>query len=128
MGTDTDVALWKWLVRALGLVLLALGVAILLWPDLAVPLFAATPSQGSEQTYLRAIALRDVAIGLWLMVGAAISIRATAVSLAAVAVIPFGDLFLVALNHGSFIVFLPHAVSLIATLGLALWGRRLAER
>jgi hypothetical protein len=125
---DLGGRLWTWLVRTLALVLLALGLGILLMPDLAAPLFASPPSPGNDQTYQRAIALRDVAIGLWLMIGPSISRRATAASLGTVAVIPFGDLVLVALNRGSFIVFLPHVVSLIATLGLALWGRRLAER
>jgi hypothetical protein len=114
------------LVRLVGATLLLLGIGIIAFPALAAPLFAMPPPDANDITYLRAIALRDLAIGAWLLLGTGISVRATTISLAAVALIPCGDIVLVAANGGGPLALLPHAISL-ASLGLlATWGARLS--
>ena len=115
------------LVRLVGATLLLLGIGIIAFPALAAPLFAMPPPDANDDiTYLRAIALRDLAIGAWLLLGTGISVRATAICLAAVALIPCGDLVLVAANGGGPLPLLPHVVSLVSLGLLAAWGARLS--
>lgn len=117
---------WRWLVRALGLVLFALGAIILINPAVAAFLFAAPALGTADSIFLRAIAARDLTIGITLLAAPAISLPATTLLLFAIAIIPAIDLLLVISHNGLTPTFLPHAVSLAVILILALWGKRLA--
>lgn len=117
---------WRWLVRALGRVLLALGAIILINPAVAAFLFAAPSLGTADSIFLRAIAARDLTIGIALLAAPAISLPATTLLLFAIAVIPAFDLLLVISHNGLTATFLPHAVSLAVILILALWGKHLA--
>jgi hypothetical protein len=117
--------IWKCLVQALGLVLFALGVLIFLKPSFAALLFAAPAAGTADRIFLRAVAARDLAIGIWLLIAPAVSSRAATVSLLAIAIIPLADLLLILSHSGLMLVLVPHAVSLIVILFLAIWGKRL---
>lgn len=117
---------WRWLVRALGSALGALGLLILAHPGVAALLFAEPALGNSDNIFLRAIAARDLAIGIWLVAAPTISLPATSLFLFAIAIIPAADLLLVFSNHGLTPALLPHAASLVVVLMLAFWGRRLA--
>jgi hypothetical protein len=118
-------ATWILLVRLLALVLVGLGVVILIFPAIAAPLFAIRDAGPQGVVFLRAIAVRDMALGIWLAVAPAISTRAAAACIAVMGIIPAGDLILVASSGGSALALLPHAASLVCLAGLAFWGRRL---
>jgi hypothetical protein len=110
------------MVRAVGCVLLVLGILMLAAPNIAVPLFGATTSPETNATYIRAIAVRDIAIGCWLIAGPSVSAAGTTVSIAAISLIPCGDLFLVWSAGGELLSLFPHILSLITLLALAAWG------
>jgi hypothetical protein len=118
--------LWKIAVRLFGTALIALGLAILMFPPVASPLFAAHPAIEDGSSYLRAIAFRDIALGLSLLFVPGVSIFATVLFLAAGAVIPIGDLIVVGMNSGLSLRLLPHLASAFCLILLAVWGRRLA--
>ena len=122
----TQTRIWRWIVRALGLVLFALGVIILIDPAVAAILFAAPTFGNADSIFLRAIAARDLTIGITLLAAPAVSLPATTLLLFAIAVIPAIDLLIVISHNGLTATFLPHAVSLAVILILALWGKRLA--
>lgn len=123
-GRSTKI--WITLVRLAGAALLLLGIAIIAFPPLAAALFGMPAPDANDITYLRAIALRDLAFGVWLLLGAGISIRASVISLAAMTLIPGGDLALVAVYGEGLLPLLPHAISLAGFGLLAAWGARLA--
>jgi hypothetical protein len=92
--------MWKTAVRLIGCGLIGLGIVIIMTPELAAPLFATNNSSGASTTYIRAIAVRDIVIGLWLVIGPSFLIAGTTISIAAISVIPCGDLVLVWLAGG----------------------------
>ena len=118
--------MWRTAVRLVGFGLIGLGVVIIVMPGLAAPLFATSNSSDATATYIRAIAIRDIAVGLLLLTGPSISVAGTAVSIAAISLIPCGDLILVWLAGGGPLSLLPHVVSLVSLLVLAAWGSRAA--
>ncbi|MFP3547025.1 hypothetical protein SB748_26750 [Rhizobium sp. SIMBA_035] len=118
--------LWKSLVRIVGCVLMGLGIVMIMTPDLAGLLFATTRAPEASATYIRAIAVREIAIGLWMVIGPSISVVGTTVSIAAISLIPCGDLILVWLAGGGPLSLLPHIVSLVSLLALGAWGSRIA--
>jgi hypothetical protein len=118
--------LWKSFVRVVGCVLMGLGIVMIMTPDLAGLLFATTSAPEASATYIRAIAVRDIVIGLWLVIGPSISVVGTTISIAAISLIPSGDLILVWLAGGVPLSLFPHIVSLVSLLALAAWGSRIA--
>ncbi|WP_458394491.1 DUF4267 domain-containing protein [Rhizobium brockwellii] len=102
------------------------GNRIIMTPELAAPLFATSNSSGASATYIRAIAIRDIVIGLCLVVGPYFSIAGTTMSIAAISVIPCGDLVLVWLSGGGLLSLLPHVGSVVSLLALAAWRSRVA--
>lgn len=112
--------------RIVGCVLIVLGILMLVTPNIAVPLFGATTSPETYAIYVRAIAVRDIAIGCWLLVGPSVSAAGTTASIAVISLIPCGDLFLVWSAGGELLSLFPHILSLITLLALAAWGSRVA--
>ncbi|MBY5746860.1 DUF4267 domain-containing protein [Rhizobium leguminosarum] len=117
---------WKKAAGLLGFALAALGILILVSPAVAAPLFASGGVSEANATYIRAIAVRDIAVGLWLLVGPTISVGATTISLVMICLIPLGDLVLVWSAKGDLLSLLPHMLSLTCLIILALWGSRIA--
>ena len=120
------VGIWKRLVQTLGLVLFALGIVILLHPGFAALLFAIPATGTTDRFLLRAVAARDLAIGIWLLIAPAVSLPAATLSLSAIAIIPLADLLLVSSHSGLTLALVPHAASFIIILVLAICGTRLA--
>jgi hypothetical protein len=118
--------MWRVAVRLVGCGLLGLGIVIMVTPGLAAPLFATSSSFDASATYIRAIAVRDIAIGFWLVVGPSVSVAGTTVSIATICLIPCGDLALVWQAGGGLLSLLPHIMSLVSLLALAMWGSRIA--
>ncbi|MFC7607323.1 DUF4267 domain-containing protein [Teichococcus aestuarii] len=108
------------LVLALAGVFLLLGALFLAAPGVGAALFG-LPAPGAEAlAWVRTVALRDPALGLYLAglwwLG---SRRGLGVVLAATVVIPLGDMLMVFLWHGGATPWLlPHAASALATAGL----------
>lgn len=118
--------MWRATVRLIGCGLTGLGIVMIMTPELAAPLFATGTSSDASATYIRAIAVRDIAIGLWLVIGPSVSVTGTTVSIAAISLIPCGDLALVWLAGGGLLSLLPHIVSVVSLLALAVCGSRVA--
>lgn len=111
------------LVLALAGLFLLLGVFFLAAPGPGAALFG-LPAPGAEAlAWVRTVALRDLALGLylaglWRLGGR----RGLGVVLAATVVIPLGDMLMVFLWHGGATPWLlPHAASALATAGLGGW-------
>jgi hypothetical protein len=100
---------WQMAVKGFGCVLLCLGVLFILFPGLGAGLFGIDAT--GEPAYVRALGLRDLALGAGLFLVSRISISATRVLLGVSVVIPVGDLLLVL-----------HEAGLSAPLSLALHG------
>ncbi|WP_161600844.1 DUF4267 domain-containing protein [Teichococcus oryzae] len=112
------------LVLSMAGVFLLIGAAFIASPPLGAALFG-LPATGAEaQAWLRALALRDLALGLYLAgllwLG---SRRSLGVVLAATVVIPPGDMLMVAGWHGGAAPapLLLHGLSALATGGMAAW-------
>lgn len=90
-----------WLVRALGLGFMGLGLLFLIAPRSGAALFGLPAPEGEGFGYLPAIGLRDLAFGLYLLI---LSFTATqrilGLIFAATLVIPIGDLIVVASARG----------------------------
>jgi hypothetical protein len=117
---------WKIAVWLVGSVLIGLGIFMLVTPKIAAPLFASASAAEATDTYIRALAIRDIAIGALLMICPTLSVAATTAAIATICLVPCGDLLLVWLSGGDFLSLLPHLFSLICLTVLAAWGSRVA--
>ncbi len=89
-------------VAALGVSLLAIGALAITAPEVAARMYG-VPSEGvSTRAYVWATGLRDVAIGGWLLALVALRVdrRVIATSILVLALIPLGDLLIVAVTFG----------------------------
>jgi len=113
-----------WAVAALAGVFLLIGVVFIADPATGAAIFGIPAPGGEGRSYVQALALRDLALGLYLLgllrLG---SRRALGIVLAATVVIPLGDLWLVGTQEGPFTPWhlLLHGASAAATAGLACW-------
>jgi hypothetical protein len=100
---------WQMFVTGFGCVLLCLGFLFILLPEVGAELFGIDTT--GERAYVRALGLRDLALGAGLFLVSRISVPAVRVLLGVSVVIPLGDLLLVL-----------HEAGLSAPLSLALHG------
>ncbi len=90
-----------WFVLALGIGFTLLGVGFLVRPDWGAALFGIPAEGASALLYAAAIGLRDVGLGLAILVLAlAAGRRPLGLTLGAMTVIPLGDVAVVALARG----------------------------
>jgi hypothetical protein len=134
---STDKLDWSdarlWLVLGLGVIFLLLGVLFIFAPDVGALLFGIEAANDARiLAYIAAIGIRDVALGLMIVVLGLHSRRATALLLAVAALIPVGDVILVASfgGLGSVPSLLLHAVSggALGTLSLLLFRSHPQQR
>ncbi len=98
---DSSNAWSLWFVRLLGVAFLGLGVLFLMAPRAGAALFGLAAPEGEGLGYLPAIALRDLAFGLYLLIlSFTATRRALGLILAATLVIPMGDLIIVGASRG----------------------------
>lgn len=113
-----------WLVLGLGLVFALLAILFLVRPDLGGLLFGIAAEGGEARAYIRAVAIRDLALAFYLfaLVGLA-SRRAVAVLLAVTVVIPLCDLALLVWETGGLtpVHALLHGASALVFAGLSTW-------
>ncbi len=111
-----------WLVLGLGLVFALLALLFLARPDLGGLLFGIAAKGGEARAYVRAVAIRDLALAFYLfaLVGLA-SRRAVAVLLAVTVVIPLCDLGLLVWETGGLtpVHALLHEASALVFAGLS---------
>jgi len=111
-----------WLVLTPAGVLVALGALFVAAPRWGAVVFGVAPPEGPALAYLRAIGLRDLAFGAYLVVLARTADRrALGLVLAATTIIPAGDLIIVALTAGAVWQLGLHALSGIYLAGAAAW-------
>jgi Domain of unknown function (DUF4267) len=116
----------KVLVFLAGIGLLSAGPATMTVPELAANAYGIPLGSDEALGYLRATAIRDVALGCWLlaMLFLGSSFRILAFSVFSIAVVALGDAINVLLHAGSstssMLVHVGGLVVLVA-LGLALW-------
>jgi hypothetical protein len=113
-----------WLVLAMSCLFVLLGLLFLLAPRLGAALFGLPAPEGSALAYLPAIGLRDLAFGLYLFALARLASRTTlGVILAVTALIPVGDITLVALERGLGApgYLLLHGLSALILTAAAIW-------
>ena len=124
---------WAWIVSGLALVFLALAVFLALRPDWGGELFGITASGADARGYIRAVAIRDLALSLYMLALIRFaSRRAVAILLGVTVVIPLCDLALLAVETGRLTPFhaAVHGASALtfAALSLALFWRERPER
>lgn len=113
-----------WFVRILGLGFIGLGLLFLIAPRAGAALFGLAAPDNEGVGYLPAIALRDLAFGLYLLI---LSFKATqrilGLIFAATLVIPLGDLIIVGAAHGTDAManLLLHGVSAALMAAGAVW-------
>lgn len=106
----------------LGVGFVGLGLLFILAPRAGAALFGIASPGGEAQAYLPAIGLRDIALGLYLVVlTLAASRRAVGLLLAVTVLIPAGDIILVAVASGLVLQLLLHLVSGVVVGGAAWW-------
>ncbi|MFC7739502.1 DUF4267 domain-containing protein [Roseomonas sp. GCM10028921] len=113
-----------WVVLALAGVFLLIGVLFVAAPQTGAAVFGILTEETAGLAYVRALALRDVALGLYLLGLLRFSSRrAIGVVLAATVVIPAGDMLLVFGSHGlaSPGHLLLHGFSGVVVATVALW-------
>jgi hypothetical protein len=90
-----------WLVVALALGLLLIGILFIRAPRLGAAIFGLPAPEGTALLYLPAIGLRDIAFGLFILALVRLaSRRAVGVVLGLAVLIPVGDLVLVVIARG----------------------------
>lgn len=101
-----------WIALAPPLALLPLGVLFIAAPRFGAAIFGIAPPEEPGLGYLRAIGLRDLAFGLYVLTLAALaSRRAVGTVLLITVLIPAGDLVLVAVLGGGAIHLFLHLLS-----------------
>jgi hypothetical protein len=111
-----------WFVLALGAGFTLLGVGFLVRPDWGAALFGIPAEGASALLYAAAIGLRDVGLGLAILVLAlAAGRRPLALMLGAMTVIPLGDVAVVALARGLSGHLLLHGAGALVLASTAAW-------
>ncbi len=109
-------------VLSLAGVFVALGLLIIAAPRLGAWIFGVPAPEGEALVYLRALGLRDLAFGLGLgVLGLTAPRRSVGLWLAASAIIPLGDMALLAATRGLAPQFVLHAASALVIAGTAIW-------
>jgi hypothetical protein len=119
-----------WLVRVLGLVFIGLGLLFLLAPHAGAALFGLPAPEGMSLGYLPAIALRDLAFGLYLLILSATATRLViGLVLRATLIIPLGDIAIVAFERGfeASLSLILHGLSAAVMAGASLWLLRSSQ-
>jgi hypothetical protein len=119
-----------WMLLGLGTLFCTLGGLFLLVPASGGALFGIPAVSGEAQGLVRAVALRDVALGLYLVLQTLFAThRAVLMLLVATLVIPLGDMALILTmaeaDPGRWLV---HLASAACFAGMALWVRAFAAR
>ena len=97
---------WALAVSGLALVFLALAVFLAVWPDAGAALFGIAADGAGARAYVRAVAIRDLALSLYMLALVRwASRRAVAVLLGVTTVIPLCDLALLPLETGHLALF-----------------------
>lgn len=113
-----------WIVAAMGLLFLLIGIVFIVIPAQGAALFGIPAREAAAQAYVRALVLRDLALGLYLLgLLRFASRRALGIVLAATVVIPLGDMMLILAWRGlsSPLHLLLHGISAGGTGLTALW-------
>ena len=118
-----------WLLLALGALFLALGFVFVAFPAAGAAVYGIPSNSPSGTSYVRAVGLRDVALGGYLILQTLFaSARAVSILLLVTLVIPAGDLVLVAAHGSGTLALLPHLASALVFAGMAAWVRLSATR
>ncbi|HZH51714.1 MAG TPA: DUF4267 domain-containing protein [Microvirga sp.] len=113
-----------WLVLALSATFLLLGVLFIFLPHAGAALFGIRPGESAGLSYVSAIGLRDLALGLYLFALARLSTRrAVGAILGITVLIPIGDVAIVWMERGleSPAHLLLHAGSAVLVAASAAW-------
>ncbi|MBF7013864.1 DUF4267 domain-containing protein [Novosphingobium resinovorum] len=119
-----------WIVLGLGCFFCGLGLLFLIFPHTGADIFGIPAVGASALSYVRAVALRDIALGFYIVFQTLCSTRrAVRILLLSTVVIPAGDMLLVLASEGANLTCLPlHLASAGCFLGLGLWIRRTGDR
>jgi Domain of unknown function (DUF4267) len=113
-----------WVVLGMAGVFLLLGLAFIADPELGATIFGIPAAEATGRSYVRALGLRDLALGLYLIgLTCFASRRAVGIVLGATLVIPAGDLLLILVQRGlsSPSHLLLHGLSALVIAAVALW-------
>lgn len=118
-----------WALLGLGALFCGLGLFFLLLPGPGAELFGLPAAAAETRSYARAVALRDIALALYLVLQTLFAPRrAVLILLAATMVIPIGDLMLLLTSPGAELGRWPlHLASAACFAGTALWVRTSAR-
>ncbi len=116
-----------WLAVLLALILIGVGIFFLVMPGTAAGLFGIPLSSASSLAYSHAAGVRDIALGLVLLVFLRLpNRRVQGLSICAIAVVPHSDMMIVLMHGGS--PLLAYGLHGTATLALLALGIALVVR
>ncbi|CAM3148753.1 MULTISPECIES: DUF4267 domain-containing protein [Sphingomonas] len=118
------------LTGVLAAVFLLLGGLFVCAPEAGAAIYGVPGNDRSALIYVRAVAIRDLALSAYLIgLARAENIRALTILCAATIVIPIGDMALLMLSGtGGAPHYFLHMSSLLCFAATALWGHRLTRR